>query len=101
MGRDASEVGHNMSQRFFRSTPAVYSQVLASLDAAWSFPQYGCQHCFLPLFYAPQKDGFAYLAIQAADAEMEPASELLPQLLAAGSVVEVTQADYRNAMPEF
>lgn len=94
-------MGANVSQRFFRSTPAVYSQVLDTLDAAWGFPKYGCQHVFLPLSYAPQKDGLAYLAIQAADAEMEPADELLPQLLAAGAVVEVTQADYRNAMPEF
>lgn len=89
-----------MSHRFFRSSPAVYTQVLASLDAAWGFPKYGCQHCFLPLSYAPQKDGMAYLAIQAADAEMAPAGEMLPQLLASGAVVEVTQADYRAAMPE-
>lgn len=89
-----------MSQRFFRSSPAVYSEVLATLDAAWSFPKNGFQHCFVPLSYAPQKGGLAYLAIQAADAEMEPANELLPQMLAAGAVVEVTQADYRAAMPE-
>lgn len=89
-----------MIQRFFRSSPAVYADVLATLDAAWGFPKNGFDHVFLPLNYAPQKDGMAYLAIQAADAEMEPASEMLPQLLASGAVVEVTQADYRAAMPE-
>lgn len=89
-----------MSQRFFRSSPAVYSQVLATLDAAWGFPKNGFDHAFLPLSYAPQKNGMAYLAIQAADAEMEPASEMLPQLLASGAVVEVTQSEYRAAMPE-
>lgn len=88
-----------MTQRFFRSSSAVYTQVLATLDAAWGFPKYGCQHVFLPLDYAPQKNGYAYLAIQAADAEMEPAGEMLAQLLASGAVVEVTQADYRAAMP--
>lgn len=89
-----------MSQSFFRSSPAVYEQALAALDAAWGYPRDGFQHVFLPLSYAPQKDGMAYLAIQAAEAEMEPAGEMLAELLAVGAVVEVTQADYRAAMPE-
>lgn len=89
-----------MSQRFLRSAPAVYSQVLATLDAAWGFPKYGCDHVFLPLSYAPRKEGFAYLAILSSDAEMEPAGELLQELLASGAVAEVTQADYLAAMPE-
>lgn len=89
-----------MIQRFFCSSPAVYSQVLAALDAAWAFPKNGFDHCFLPLPYAPHKDGMAYLAIQAADADMEPAAEMLSELLASGAVVEVTQSEYRAAMPE-
>jgi len=87
-------------QRFFKSSPAVYSGVLANLDAAWGFPKQGFSHCFLPLNYAPQSGGFAFLAIQSADADMEPAASMLPDLLASGQVVEVTAADYRAAMPE-
>jgi hypothetical protein len=89
-----------MSQRFFRSSPEVYSQVLAALDAAWGFPKDGFDHVFIPLSYAPQKDGLAYLAIQSADAEMEPAGTMLSQLLASGDVVEVTQGEYHAAAPE-
>ena len=87
-------------QRFLKSSPAVYGQVLATLDAAWAFPKNGFSHCFIPLSYAPQSGGFAFLAIQSADAEMEPAASMLPDLLASGQVVEVTAADYRAAMPE-
>lgn len=89
-----------MTQRFFRSAPNVYEQTLAALDSAWGFPKHGFDHVFLPLSYAPQKAGMAYLAIQAAEAEMEPAGEMLAELLSAGVVQEVTQADYRAAMPE-
>jgi hypothetical protein len=87
-------------QRFLKASPAVYAEVLATLDAAWGFPKDGFAHCFLPLDYAPQSGGFAYLAIQAADAEMEPAAPMLPALLSSGQVAEVTAAEYLAAMPE-
>jgi hypothetical protein len=87
-------------QRFFKSSPSVYAEVLANLDDAWGFPKQGFSHCFLPLEYAPQSGGFAFLAIQAADADMEPAATLLPTLLQSGAVKEITAAEYRAAMPE-
>jgi hypothetical protein len=99
MERLASKVGFVM-QRFFKSSPAVYAEVLATLDAAWGFPKQGFSHCFLPLEYAPQFGGFAFLAIQSADADMEPAATLLPTLLQSGAVQEVAAAEYRAAMPE-
>jgi hypothetical protein len=87
-------------QRFFKSSSAVYAKVLETLDAAWGFPKLGFLHCFLPLEYAPKFNGFAFLAIQAEDAEMEPAGEMLAGLIASGDVQEVTQADYVAAMPQ-
>jgi hypothetical protein len=89
-----------MSQRFFKSSPEVYEAVLSSLDAAWGFPKDGFAHCFLPLEHAPKLGGFAYLAIQSEDADMEPASSMLPQLLASGQVIEVAVEEYRAALPE-
>jgi hypothetical protein len=89
-----------MTQRFLKSAPEVYEAVLSSLDAAWGFPKDGFSHCFLPLSYAPQAGGYAYLAIQSADAEMQPAASMLPDLLASGQVIEVNAAEYRAAMPE-
>lgn len=88
-----------MSQRFFKSSPAVYATALATLDAEWGFPKQGFSHCFLPLNYAPQTGGFAYLAIHQNDAEMEPAAALLADMMASGQVIEVTADEYRAAMP--
>jgi hypothetical protein len=89
-----------MNQRFFKATPAVYAASLAALDEAWGFPKQGFDHCFVPVEYAPQSGGFAFLAITEADAEMEPAGEMLAGLIASGDVQEVTQADYVAAMPQ-
>jgi hypothetical protein len=88
-----------MSQVYMRATPEVYAQVLATLDAAWGFPKYGCEHVFLPLGYAPQKDGYAYLAVMESDMSMPPADTMLPQLVQAGQVEFVTEQEYRDAFP--
>ena len=91
-------MGHRMTQRFFKAAPAVYAAVLAELDAAWGFPKYGCEHVFLPVTYAPQMNGMAYLAIRSSEADMEPADSMLPEMLEAGQVVEVTDEEYGAAM---
>lgn len=89
-----------MSHRFFRASPQVYEAALSALDAAWGFPKLGCGHVFLPLDYAPKKDGLAYLSIRSEEAAMPPADAMLADMISQGLVEEVSEQDYRDAMEE-
>jgi hypothetical protein len=89
-----------MSQRFFRSTDAVYEQVRLTLDQAWGHPKPGAQTCVEPAATAPHdSQGRVVLAVDQSFCEFPMASEMLPQLLASGAVEEIDRETYMAALP--
>jgi len=88
--------------RYFRSTPAVYADICAQLDAAYGYPNEATKTLrTLPLVADLPSDGQGrvYLAISAAYCDYNLPSELLPQLIAAGLVEEITAAQYASVLP--
>ena len=88
--------------RYFFSTDAVYEQVRATLDAAWGFPNAETKTLTAldPSLSAPHDtQGRVYLVIAGEYCDYEPAATLLPELLAVGSVVEISEADYIAVFP--
>lgn len=89
--------------RFFKSdSESVYEQARLSLDAAWGLPNgYGTATCIDPASVAPRDaNGMILLAVDDAFCEYAEAAEMLPQLLASSAVEEITEAEYRAAMPD-
>jgi hypothetical protein len=84
-----------ISQRYFRTADAdLYEQVRLGLDAAWGHQP--PTTCIAPATVAPRdEDGRILLAVREEFATWEPASTLLPQLLASGAVEEIDAADYQ------
>lgn len=91
-----------MSQRFFRSDEATYEDIRQTLDQAWGLPnERGTQTCIEPAATAPRDgQGRMLLAVNASFAEFTVAVDVLPDLLANGDVTEITEAEYRDAMPQ-
>lgn len=86
--------------RYFRATPAVYSDICAQLDAAYGYPNAETKtERTLPLSLPADNQGRVYLAISAAYCEYNLPAELLPQLIAAGLVEEITAAQYAAVLP--
>jgi hypothetical protein len=86
--------------RYFRSTPAVYADICAQLDAAYGYPNAETKtERTLPAFLPADNQGRVYLAISAAYCDYNLPSELLPQLIAAGLVEEITAAQHAAVMP--
>lgn len=85
-----------MSQRYFRSTEAVYESVRQSLDAAWGLPNsLGTATCIEPAATAPRDtSGRIVLAVKQQFCTFTVAADLLPQLLASGAVEEIDEATY-------
>lgn len=88
--------------RFFRAAPAVYEQVRVHLDAAWGNPSLdGTITCIEPETTAPHDaQGRVVLAVHDEFCQYSVAVDMLPQLLASGAVEEITEAEYRAAMPD-
>ena len=83
--------------RFFRSTDAIYESVRATLDAAWGYPNSGTKTTtsLPPALDAPHDlQGRVFLAIAAVFCDYEAVAEMLPELLAAGNVEEISEAEY-------
>lgn len=91
-----------MSQRFFRSDEATYEGIRQTLDEAWGLPNgAGTVTCIQPAATAPRDgQGRVVLAVDAAFCDYTVAVDLLPQLLASGAVAEITEAEYRAALPQ-
>lgn len=91
-----------MTQRFFRGSVAAYEGIRADLDAAWGLPNgKGTATCIAPAATAPKdSQGRVLLAVHDEFSTWEPASTLLPQLLANGAVEEISEAEYRAALPQ-
>jgi hypothetical protein len=88
--------------RYFRSTPAVYVDVCAQLDAAWGYPNAETKTLrALPLAEELPADdeGRVYLSVAAEYCDYILPSQLLPELIAAGLVEELSEAEYAVVLP--
>ena len=88
--------------RYFRSTPAVYADICAQLDVAYGYPNTETKtQRSLPITADLPADGQyrVYLMISAAYCEYNLPSELLPQLIAAGMVEEISAEQYAAVLP--
>lgn len=89
--------------RYFRAAPAVYASVCEQLDAAYGYPNAATKTArTLPLVDDLVTDaaGLVYLAIESSYCEFVLPSQMLPELIAAGAVEELTADQYWAAMPE-
>lgn len=96
------KVGRDARMRYFRSTPAVYEQINATLDAAYGYPNAETKTLrTLPQTADLPSDaqGRAYLAVPQEFCDYILPSEMLPQLLASSAVEEVSEAAYRALLP--
>jgi hypothetical protein len=86
-------------QRYFRTADAaMYEQVRLGLDAAWGHQP--PTTCVDPAVVAPRdSQGRILLAVRAEFAEFPEVVEMLPGLLASGSIEEIDQDTY-DARPE-
>jgi hypothetical protein len=91
-----------MSQRYFRTADAsMYEQIRLGLDAAWGHPTAGTVTCIDPAAVAPHDaQGRILLAVKPEFTEFPAAAAMLPDLLASGQVVEITDAEYRASLPQ-
>lgn len=89
-----------MTQRFLRTAhAALYEQVRLGLDAAWGHVP--PTTCIDPADVAPRDDANRIvLAVRQEFTEFPAAAAILPDLLASGQVVEITEAEYRAAITE-
>jgi hypothetical protein len=89
-----------MTQRFFRSSEAVYEAMRSQLDAAFGYPDGVTETVWSPAGEA-LKDaaGRCLLAVHAVSCERPAVVAVLPGLLASGAVEEINEAYYRAAMP--
>lgn len=87
-----------MIHRFFRTADAaLYEQVRLGLDAAWGHTP--PTTCIDPADVAPRDDaGRIVLSVRQEFAEFPAAAAILPDLLASGQVVEISEAEYRAAV---
>jgi len=87
--------------RFFRvlSGDEVYESVRASLDLAWGHPnaETKTETC-LPPATEVTRDGTGRVVVAVEDAwcEYEPANEMIPQLVAASAIEEITVDEWRS-----
>lgn len=89
--------------RFFRTPDAsIYESIRLQLDAAWGHPTPDGKTatCFDPVAVAP-KDASrrVLLAVKDEFCTYEAVAAVLPQLLASGAVEEISEAEYRAALP--
>jgi hypothetical protein len=89
-----------MSQRYFRSSAAVYEAMRTQLDAAFGYPDGVTATVWQPLASALRdSQGRCLLAVHAASCERPAVAAVLPGLIAGGSVTEIDRETYLAAMP--
>jgi len=89
-----------MSNRYFRSSPAVYVGICQQLDAAYGYPDAETKtERTLPLAETLPSDGQGRvcLAIDSEYCDFILPGEMLPALLASGAVEELTAEQYAQA----
>ena len=87
------------THRFFvAASEAVCEQIRTTLDSAWGHPNDQAETCFLPASRLPHDSGGRpLLAVDAPFCDYEAASAMLPQLISAGAVQELTRSQYEAA----
>jgi len=83
--------------RYFRSHADTYEAIRSQLDRAWGYPNEATktQTAIPPADTLPRDaSGRVYLAISAEYCEFILPSQMLPELLASGAVIEVTAEEY-------
>jgi len=88
--------------RYFRAAVAVYADICAQLDAAYGYPNAETKtERALPLVSDLPTDeaGRVYLAVSAEYCDYNLPAEMLPQLIAAGLVEEITAEQYGAVLP--
>jgi acetyl/propionyl-CoA carboxylase alpha subunit len=86
---------------FLRASAAVYEQARAAMDAARGLPAKGQLTSFTPAASAPtDAQGRVYLALRESDTTAPGADQMIADLVTAGYVEVVTEADYMAALPQ-
>jgi hypothetical protein len=92
-----------VTQQYFRTANSeLYETIRLQLDAAWGHPTPDGRTltCIQPAASAPRdSEGRILLAVQADFVTYEPVASILPELLAGGSVEEITREQYLAALP--
>jgi hypothetical protein len=88
--------------RYFRSTSAVYASIGEQLDQAYGYPRPETltDRTLPPVDSLPTDDqGRVYLAVSAAYCDYVLPGQLLPDLIAAGHVEELSAAEFHAVLP--
>lgn len=88
--------------RHFRATAETYAAICASMDQAYGYPNAATKtERALPLASSLRSDlsGRVYLAASQEQCDYMWPAQMLPQLIGAGAIEEVTEADYLAATP--
>jgi hypothetical protein len=90
-----------MTHRFFKASPDVYESLRAQIDAAWGYPTAYTQTS-IPTADEQARDasGMCIMGVKAEWITWEPVATVLPQMLAAGQIEEITESQYWTAMPQ-
>ena len=84
-----------MTHRFFKASPAVYEAIREQIDAAWGYPTPHTQTAIPPAAEQHKAaDGDCLMGVKVEWTTWEPVATLLPQLIAAGQVEEISEAAY-------
>ena len=87
-----------MASRFFRADPDAYESNRLALDAAQQLPP--GETTYTPLEFAHRdSDGNPVLSIRVMHCDRQPYKGAIEAALASGDMVEITEEDYRAAMP--
>ena len=90
-----------MTHRFFKASPEVYESLRSEIDAAWGYPTAYTQTCIPPAAEQHKaQNGDCVMGVKTAWTTWEPVATLLPQMIAAGQIREITEAEYWSAMPQ-
>jgi hypothetical protein len=89
-----------MTQRYFRSSAAVYEAMRTQLDAAFGYPDGATETVWRSVETALcDSEGRCLLAVHAESCERPAVAAVLPGLIAGGHVEEIDRATYMAAMP--
>lgn len=90
-----------MEVRFFHFDPNAYEKARIALDARWGYgPGTGTVTCVTPVAAARRNaSGRVVLAVWDFVLTDENVRAILPNMLASGTAVEITRAEYEAAMP--
>lgn len=84
-----------MTQRFFRSDADTYEGMRVTLDAQFGHPSNIAKTVYEPLASAVQdEEGRCYLAVRSEFCEWPQVAAVLPSLLEASLVEEITREQY-------